>query len=146
MPDNIVRVGALAALFPGARFIQMRRDARDICLSCLMQGFAGAQGEYTSMADCRARAAGLERLGAHWRAILGDRVLELDYASLVGDFEAQARRLVAHVGCEWSPRCLEFYATERAIATASSWQARQPLYASSLERWRPYARHLGELA
>jgi len=35
-------------------------------------------------------------------------------------------------------------ATE-AVATASVWQVRQPVYASSVERWRRYAPYLPEL-
>jgi hypothetical protein len=32
-----------------------------------------------------------------------------------------------------------------AVATASVWQARQPVYATSIERWRRYEPWLGEL-
>jgi hypothetical protein len=40
---------------------------------------------------------------------------------------------------------LRFYETERAVKTASSEQVRRPIYASSVNLWRNYESHLGEL-
>ena len=45
----------------------------------------------------------------------------------------------------WEPACLEFYKTERAVRTASTWQVRQPLYDSSVGRWKIYYKHLAPL-
>ena len=41
--------------------------------------------------------------------------------------------------------CLAFHETERQIMTASLWQVRQPIYTSSVGRWRAYRRHLQPL-
>ena len=48
-------------------------------------------------------------------------------------------------GLEWDSVCLEFYKTERPVRTASAAQVRRPIYASSVERWRHYERHLEPL-
>ena len=53
------------------------------------------------------------------------------------DFDAEARRMVAYCGLEWDPACLEFYKTSRPVHTASMTQVRQPIYRSSVGRWRP---------
>ena len=45
----------------------------------------------------------------------------------------------------WDERCLEFYKTERPVTTASVLQVRQPIYRSSVERWRRYESQLGPL-
>jgi hypothetical protein len=37
----------------------------------------------------------------------------------------------------WDERCLAFHRTERSVGTASAAQVRQPLYRTSLRRWRP---------
>ena len=58
---------------------------------------------------------------------------------------AKARRLLEYCGLAWDPRCLAFHETERAVRTASVNQVRQPLYRSSLQRWRRYEKHLGPL-
>ena len=43
------------------------------------------------------------------------------------------------------PGCLSFDKTDRVVLTASSAQVRQPIYRSSIGRWRPYQDMLGPL-
>ena len=64
---------------------------------------------------------------------------------LVADLEGESQKLVSFLGLEWEPACLEFHRTQRTVATASSWQVRQPLYDRSVGRWRNYERHLAPL-
>ena len=64
-------------------------------------------------------------------------MLDVQYEELVIDFEEQARRIVTHCGLEWDDRCLSFYETQRPVKTASVVQVRQPVYRSSVGRWRP---------
>ena len=47
---------------------------------------------------------------------------------------------------EWHEACLQPERNVRTINTASLWQARQPVYRSSVERWRNYLPWLGPLA
>jgi len=86
------------------------------------------------------------RLMAHWREVLPpDRLVEVDYEALVDDPEPQIRRLIAACGLEWNEACLAPHQNPRRIETASVWQARQPIYRTSVERWRRYEPWLGEL-
>ena len=74
----------------------------------------------------------------HWREVLpADAVLDVQYEALVSDFENEARRIVAFCGLEWDDACLRFQDAARPVKTASSVQVRQPLYRSSVGRWRP---------
>jgi hypothetical protein len=66
-------------------------------------------------------------------------LLEVHYERLVENFDAEARRIVAHCGLPWDDACLEFHKTSRPVHTASVTQVRQPLYSSSVGRWRPDA-------
>jgi tetratricopeptide (TPR) repeat protein len=145
MPDNIFSLGLIATLFPGARIVVCRRDLRDVCLSCHFQSFGHGLTWTNDLADCAARARQVERLVRHWRAVLPLRLLEVEYEALVADLEGQSRRLIDFLGLPWDPACLAFHETEREIMTASLWQVRQPLYSSSVGRWRHYRRHLGPL-
>jgi hypothetical protein len=82
----------------------------------------------------------------HWRSVLPQgRLLEVDYESLVSDPEPQSRQLVAACGLDWNDACLAPHRNTRKIKTASVWQARQPIYRTSVERWRRYEPWLGEL-
>ncbi|HTX59213.1 MAG TPA: sulfotransferase, partial [Verrucomicrobiae bacterium] len=87
-----------------------------------------------------------EALGDHWSAVLPPgTMLEVRYEEVVGDVEAQARRIVAHCGLPWNDACLAFYRTKRPVKTASASQVRKPIYRSSIGRWRPYAHLLAPL-
>ncbi len=146
MPDNILHLGLIADLFPGARIVFCTRDARDIALSCFFQLFADRLQLFSyDLADCGRRTVAIERLASHWRRVLKVRMHEVNYETLVADLEGESRRLIAFLGLEWEPGCLDFHRTERAVVTNSHWQVRQPLYDRSVGRWRQYERHLGPL-
>lgn len=82
---------------------------------------------------------------SHWRAVLPLPIHDCVYEELVADLEGTARGLVAFLGLDWDPGCLRYHEQERQVRTPSLWQVRQPVYRSSVERWRRYERHLGPL-
>lgn len=136
-------LGMIAMLFPNAKFIHCERDPRDICLSCFTQFFAGGAVPYTADLEHLAVAYNdHERLMAHWRRVLPGRILGVRYETLVADQEAQIRRLIDFCGLVWEDACLAFYKSERRVQTVSVWQVRQPVYASSIGKWKNYAEEL----
>jgi hypothetical protein len=87
-----------------------------------------------------------QRLMDHWRAVLPEGVMyESRYEDLVDDVEIHSRRLMEFLGLEWESGQLGFYKQDRAVFTASKWQARQPIYKTSKERWRRYEQFIGPL-
>jgi hypothetical protein len=152
MPFNFLFLDRIHRLFPNAPIVHCRRSPVDTALSIYFARFTPSANfaqisnfAYDRKDIVRAYRAYL-RLMDHWRGALPpDRFLEIDYESLVADPEAVARRLVAFCGLEWNKACLDFHRTSRPIGTASAWQARQPIYRGSVERWRNYEPWLGEL-
>src|SRR5438309_3984994 len=142
MPDNIFFLWIVAALFPKARIIFCRRDLRDVSLSCYFHHFTDGQLYAYDLGDCAARGLEIERLTIHWQRVLPLETLVIDYEQLVTDIEAKGRRLIEFLGLPWEPACLDFHFTARPVLTASAWQVRQPLYRSSIGRWRHYEQHL----
>ena len=145
MPDNILHLGLVAVLFPSARIVFCRRDPRDVSLSCYFLRFNQLIPWAYDLVDCGFRALEIERLADHWRRVLPMRMLTIDYESLIADLEGESRRLIEFLALDWEPACLEFYKTGRSVRTSSGWQVRQPLYTSSVGRWRKYEKHLGPL-
>jgi tetratricopeptide (TPR) repeat protein len=145
-PDNIFKLGLVAVLFQSARVVFCRRDPRDIGLSCFFQKFSSRQAAFSyNLADCGRRCLATDTLIAHWHRALPLRSIDIHYEALIADLEGESRRLIAFLGLDWEPACLDFHRTERIVATASGWQVRQPLYDRSVGRWRNYERHLGPL-
>jgi hypothetical protein len=122
-----------------------RRDLRDVGLSCFFQHFGDGVEWSFDLGDIAARMREVERLVVHWRHVLPLPILEMQYEDLVADLEGQSRRLIAFLGLAWDPACLAFHETKRQVWTASHWQVRQPLYDTSVGKWRRYRRHLGPL-
>ncbi|MEO8714573.1 MAG: sulfotransferase, partial [Acetobacteraceae bacterium] len=145
LPDNLLRLDLIAALFPGARIVHVRRDPRDTGLSNFFQFYTYGNQFAFNLTDIGVRVRETERLARHWHAALPLRMLTVDYEALVGDLEGQSRRLISFLGLEWEPGCLAFHRTERAVTTPSTWQVRQPIYTRSVGRWRHYERHLTPL-
>ncbi|MGH7211084.1 MAG: sulfotransferase, partial [Acetobacteraceae bacterium] len=145
LPDNILNLGVIATLFPGARVIFCTRDPRDTCVSCFFQMLQDGNLWSYDLADCGRRWLAMRRLQAHWLESLPVRMLEVRYEAMVAAFEEQSRRLVDFLGLEWEPGCLEFHRTARVVTTASAWQVRQALYPDSVGRWQRYEAHLAPL-
>jgi hypothetical protein len=144
MPDNYLYLGLLALLFPRATFIHVRRDLRDVAVSCWMTHFGSIRWA-NDPEHLAQRCRDYSRIMAHWQAALPVPVHEVVYERLVDDFEAEARKLVQACGLEWEPACLRFHQTARPVRTASVTQVRQPLYRRAVARWKHYEAALAEL-
>jgi Flp pilus assembly protein TadD len=147
MPANFQHAGFIHLALPNARMIHVRRDALDTCWSCFTQSFAGDGLSWAyDLGELGRYYRAYAELMEHWRRVLPPgALLEVRYEDLVGDFEAQARRIVAYCGLEWDARCLEFYKADRPVKTASVAQVRRPLYRSSIGASRPYLPYLAPL-
>jgi hypothetical protein len=145
LPGNFLRLGLIALLFPRARVIHCRRDPVDVCLSCYFQNFDERHFYSHDLANLGRYYRQYERLMAHWRATLTLPMLEVSYEALTADPEGVAREMIGFCDLEWDDRCLTYHERDHPIMTASVWQARQPVYRTSVQRWKRYEKHLGPL-
>ncbi len=147
LPTNFLWLGVIRTALPQARFIHLRRDPRDTCLSIYFQNFEAINAYTHDLADLAHYYREYRRLMAHWRAALPAEVLlEVPYESLVHETPEWVGRMLRFLDLPWDARCLEFDGTDRQVITASRWQVRQKIYSSSIGRWRHYSGFLGPLA
>jgi tetratricopeptide (TPR) repeat protein len=145
-PVNSDYLGVIHSVFPNARFIYMRRDPIDNCLSCYFQKFVLSLNYTIDLSDLADYYREHERMMAHWRAVLPQgTILDVPYEGLVADQQGWTRKILDFLGLEWNEQVLEFHKTKRAIVTASFWQARQKIYTNSVQRWRNYEKFIGPL-
>lgn len=144
-PLNFSIVGLIALCFPDAAIVHVRRDPRDICVSCYTTALYGDAVPAT-LGDLGACYRGYELLMRHWENLLGkDRIVEVEYEALVERPEPTIRNLLAAVKLDWDASCVAFHESKRPVATASLYQVRQPIYRNSVGRWRRFERHLKPL-
>jgi tetratricopeptide (TPR) repeat protein len=146
MTENFRCAGLIALALPRARIIHVRRDPLDTCFSCFTNLFVESHPYAYELGELGRYYRAYEALMAHWRrALPSGMMLEVRYEDIVANLEGEGRRIVAHCGLDWDPRCLDFHRTERAVRTASLAQVRRPIYASSVGRWRRYEAFLAPL-
>ncbi|WP_372888800.1 sulfotransferase [Sphingomonas sp.] len=141
-PFNGIKLPILARLFPQARFVIMRRDPRDVVLSCFRVNFTPGAGAWAF--------SELEETARHYDALM--RLIDLAcetlpiayhevrYDRLVGDFEPTVRALAEFIGLPWTEDFAAFASTaqNRGVRTASETQVRKGLYNGG-GQWRRYA-------
>jgi tetratricopeptide (TPR) repeat protein len=146
LPFNFFRLGAIHSLMPNARIVHCQRDPVDTCLSIYSNLFKSRVNFAARKDDLVFCYRQYLRMMEHWRKVLPAEVfMDVQYERLIADREAETRRLIAFTGLDWNDSCLRPESNKRSIDTASTWQARKPVYATSLQRWRRYEPWLGEL-
>ncbi|WP_050423740.1 tetratricopeptide repeat-containing sulfotransferase family protein [Bradyrhizobium tropiciagri] len=144
LPQNFHNIGLLYATFPRARVIHCRRDPIDTCLSVYFNNFANGMDfsfDRQWIVDYYRQYA---RLTEHWRNVLPPGfLLEISYEDVVAAPEPFIRRIIEFCGLQWDDACLRPEQNQRVIKTASVWQARQPIYRTSVSRWQRYEPWLG---
>jgi hypothetical protein len=146
MPANFMAIGLIHVMLPNAKIIHVSRNPVDTCLSCFMQLFSSGQQQSYELSELGKYYVDYARLMEHWRNVLpAGAFLDVQYEDIVAEQETQARRMIAFCGLDWDDACIDFHKNERSIRTASKSQVRQPIYKSSVERWRPYEKFLGPL-
>ena len=141
LPHNFLRVGLLHLMFPNATIIHVQRDVRDIAASNYFARF-GLRGDlmayHSTIEGIAHHILQYQRLMEHWRTLLPGRLLEIRYEDLVNDLPAIATRALQTMGLDWDERVLDFHQLHRPVDTASSGQVNQPVYQSSVGRWKRY--------
>jgi hypothetical protein len=146
MPGNLPYAGLIHCALPNAKIIQVTRDPVDTCLSCFSKLFAADLNFAFDLGELGRFANASARFIAHWSKVLpSSALITVNYEDVVSDIEGQARRLIDFCGLDWEDTCLAFHKTKRAVKTASAAQVRQPLYKTSVGRWRPCADQLKPL-
>lgn len=148
LPHNFLNAGFIAKALPGARIICLRRNPLDVCLSNFRQLFGQNTPYYDyslDLLDTGRYYIEFDRLMAHWRQVLPGRFLEIQYEDLVDDQETETRRMIEYLGLPWDEACLHHERNAAPVATASAVQVREPVYRTSLQRWRRYEPHLSGL-
>ena len=144
-PDNFNHIGLIKTLFPEAKIIDVRRNPMASGWSMFRQFFADSflfsydlvnigkyYNEYVDLMD-------------HWHTTLPGQIMTIQYEDLVGDLPGHVNRILQYCGLDFEEQCVNFHLNKRAVATPSSEQVRQPIYADALEHWKNYEQFLSPL-
>ena len=144
-PHNFLHIDVILSMFPQARIIHCRRSARDCALSMWMQSFQPGQQDFAcDFTNMAALIRGERQLMGHWQARYPDAIRSVRYEDLVSDPAHCMQALSQWLGLP-AAALPDRAGGGESIATASMWQARQPVHTRSVSRWKAYAPWLPEL-
>lgn len=145
LPFNFLYAGLIHLALPKARIVNVQRHPMDTCFAVYKQLFRDAYPFSYDLDDLGAYYVAYHRLMQHWNAVMPGVIHTVRYESLVAGLESEARLLLKYCGLPWDDRCLRFHESREASTTASALQVRQPVYASSVGKWRRFERQLEPL-
>lgn len=145
LPSNFLHAGFIAKALPDAKIIHLARNPMDTAFSNLRTLFSEAAPYSYDQAELADYIAESHRLMTWWQEVLGDRLLVVDYARLVADFDTEVRRIAAFCGLPFEPAMLDVGRGGGAVTTASAVQLRAGLRKDRGAAWLPYAEPLTPL-
>jgi len=144
MTENFLRIGFIKTLFPKARIIHCQRNPLDNCVSLFFHYFTGLKCSF-ELTELGQYYLDYQRLMSHWERLFPGEIFTVQYEDLVVDQEKVSKQLIDYLGLEWDEKCLDFHNNERVVMTFSNIQVRQPMNKNSIDRWKPYEKHLQPL-
>lgn len=146
MPLNYLYCGLIHAALPRAQIISLRRDPMDSCYAAFKAFLAGPYAFTYDLDELGRYYLAYRRLVDHWRSTLpAHAYLEVRYESIVGNVEAEARRILGFLSLPWQDQVARFFEEDAPSSTASAVQVRRPVYPTSIGKWRHYRDQLGAL-
>lgn len=145
LPRNWLLAPLIHRALPDARILHLVREPMDTVFSNLRSYF-GDHYPYGYDVDSLARHyRQYRRVMASWHAALPGAILDVSYAGLVTDPNAELRRVFAFCGLPWEPGCSDLERNHSPVATLSAVQVRGAVNSAYSGRWRHYAGALSGL-
>jgi len=139
MPQNFRYIGLLAAAFPEAKIVHVKRNPAAVCWANYKQYFVVKSTGYCNTIDDVISYHKLyESLMVFWTNTLSKRIYNLDYEQLTVNQESETRQLIDYLDLDWDEKCLSPQNNKRNVATASNVQIRKKVYRGSSEQWKKY--------
>ncbi|SNY56740.1 Tetratricopeptide repeat-containing protein [Arsukibacterium tuosuense] len=146
LPLNFLYVGLIHLALPRARIIHVQRNPIDHCYAIYKHLFADAYPFSYQLDELVQYYQAYQALMAHWQRCLPGVIHTVQYEELVSQPAQSSQALYQYCGLPWNEHVLQFHQhNQQASTTGSASQVRQPLYNSSVARWRCYQTELAEL-
>ncbi len=143
-PQNFFSIGLIKTLFPDARIIHCQRNPLDNCTSLFFHCFTTFKASF-ELTELGQYYLQYQRLMSHWQNLFPGEIFTVQYEDLVLDQERVSKQLIEYIGLEWDEKCIDFQNNERNVLSVSNMQVRQPMYKSSMNRWKLYEKQLQPL-
>lgn len=138
LPANYQSLGLIYLLFPNAKFINMQRDYNAIAWSVFSNYFAENEPYFCSLTEFKQYFDLYTELMAHWQHTMPEAIFDLNYEQLVTEPKQTLQSLSEFLAIKYSDHFLDFYKSNKPVATLSKAAVRQPLSTKATEKYKRY--------
>jgi hypothetical protein len=140
---NIQLAAVITTVFPSAPLILLERNPLDVAWSCFRTCFNNGQAWSWTLDTIASHLQTTSRLAAHWKQVLGDRLIRVSYEELVRHPEVVIPALCSACGIDYDGSMLAFHHRPGGVQTSSVAQVREPLNDASIGSAQAVAHRLG---
>jgi len=142
-PNNFTSIGFIKLILPNSKIINCMRNPKDTIFSIFKHHFPSEKINFAYNLEEITEYYNLYKdLMDHWNKILPEFIYNIQYENLISNSESEIKKLIKFCDLSWEDKCLNFHNNKRPIHTASSTQARQKIYKTSIDYWKNYKKHL----
>ena len=143
MPLNMIHTAEIIRFFPNAKFILAIRNPCDCVLSSFMQSFKlnDSMANLNNLDDSVHFYSEVMELWDVYEKQFKINFHQIKYEEIITNFQSSISNLLNFLQLEWSNKINNFNKTAKnrgLIATPSYDQVNEPLYNSSINRWKNY--------
>ena len=142
LPLNSIGLLHISRLFPASKIIVALRDPRDSVLSCFQQRFDInlAMFQFLALDTAADYYDRVMRIVTGMRDTGALAMHFVKYESVVDDFRESVGAIAGFLGLEWEDSLADYRATaiSRTVSTPSAAQVVQPLFTTSVGKWKHY--------
>ncbi|MGL6158948.1 tetratricopeptide repeat-containing sulfotransferase family protein [Microbulbifer sp.] len=141
-PFNFLYIPLIVKSLPNAKIIHMTRGAADTCFSNYKQLFSAVAFYSYNLEEVAEYYLLYRSLIECWEQQFPSHIIRASYENLVENPKHELERILNFCELPWEDACLNHTNIKDQVATASAMQVRQPIYHSSIEKWKAYQKFL----
>ena len=132
--DNFRWIGLIKLFFPNSKIILCKRNYKANALSIYKNNISSGYYNWTNdPEDILNYIKYYDKFINLWKKNFPNELFEVGYEDLVNQKDILIKKMINFCELDWDDNCLLFYKNKSPIKTASAFQARQPIYESSVE-------------
>ncbi|MGH8215038.1 MAG: tetratricopeptide repeat-containing sulfotransferase family protein [Rhodanobacteraceae bacterium] len=145
LPPNHLLTGFIRRALPFAPILHMAREPMGVCFSNYKALFGNSYAYSYQLQELSDYYARYGQLMDHWRSVIPDGLMDVDYRALVTDTDATLAKVFAHCRLRHADGCGNVTENASPVATLSCAEVREPVHTRGLGDWMRYQAHLEPL-
>tara|TARA_Y100000590_G_scaffold466566_1_gene642450 strand:- start:2801 stop:4360 length:1560 start_codon:yes stop_codon:yes gene_type:complete len=143
-PQNFIWIGFIKVFFPNAKIIHTKRNYKDTFLSIYKNNFASPDMNWSyDPLDIIKYFNFYSENMKFWKKFCGKYIYEVNYEEIIQNNKVEVKKLLNFCDLDWDENCLKHHESNTtSIKTVSIYQARQPIYKTSLNSFEYYSKYL----